>query len=80
MLNRYDKTKAKNKISNNENLLEEIKVTNNLLSKFENIDFFNLSEYIYDLEYFDEDKLHLNEKGYQLFSEKLIEFLNKYEL
>lgn len=80
ILNRYDKSKTKNKISNNQYLLDEIKETNELVSKIDNIDFFNLSEYIYEEKYFLDDKLHLNEDGYMLFSKKLLEYLNKYNL
>jgi hypothetical protein len=46
ILNRYYKTKIKNKITTNDNLLEEIKETIELVSKIDNIDFFNLSEHI----------------------------------
>jgi lysophospholipase L1-like esterase len=80
ILNRYDKSKTKNNISINENLLQEIKMTNELVANITNIDFLNLSEYIYEEQYYNEDKLHLNESGYKLFAEKLLVYINKYDI
>jgi lysophospholipase L1-like esterase len=80
ILNRYDKTKTKNKISSNDILLEEIKFTNDLMKSNPDIEYFDLSQYIYEEKYFNEDKLHLNEDGYNLFAEKLIEHINKHYL
>jgi len=75
MLNRYDKTKTLNNVKSNQVLLDQISETNSMISKIENISYLDLSKIIYEKEYYEDDLLHLNDKGYKIFADILLEFL-----